>query len=242
MNAHLDVVLACADSATRQRALRVHDRLVDELGEEYLLGFTWWPFTLLKSPSRFEHAVRTAADADLIIVAAASGASLPKAVESWIAAWRVAKRNRVRQSPSTSPSCGAGIPPHPIDNQMPERSNEAASHGHACRNAAAQDAAWTNGESMPFLAHPFGLSPFALYQEHAQQIAQSDAPPGIPTLLSAAAREDKGLEFFPHTFPLLEETPCCLADMPHHIVAQLRPMLEDVLTDDHSTRYWGIND
>lgn len=95
---------------------------------------------------------------------------------------------------------------------------------------------------MPYLAHPFGLSPFALHQEHAQPLAQGDAPAGIPTLLSAAAREGKGLEFFPHTFPLLEETPCCLADLPANVVAQLRPTLEDVLTDDHSTRYWGIND
>lgn len=241
MNAHLDVVLACADSATRQRALRVHDRLVDELGEEYLLGFTWWPFALLKSPSRFEHAVRSASDADLIIVAAAGGAILPKAVENWIAAWRVAKRMRSRQAVDRA---DAGGSPHSMGNDIrtPEHPQGPVPYAHGGKCDPAPNKTGANDGTMEFVAHPFGLSPFALYHDQAHAAPPADAPPGIPTLLSTAAREDEGLEFFPHTFPLLEETPCCLADMPPHVVVQLRPMLEEVLTDDHSTRYWGIND
>ena len=92
----LKVVVAYADAGTRERALRIHDHLVEELAEDFALQFTWWRFDFLRCPDMFEAAVNAAVEADLIVFAAHAGEELPARARAWVESWRGKRQQRKR--------------------------------------------------------------------------------------------------------------------------------------------------
>jgi len=51
-----------------------------------------------------------------------------------------------------------------------------------------------------------------------------------------------GMEFVPHVFPLMCETPCCLVDRSSGPARRLAGVLEQILTHPTGVPDWGIND
>lgn len=85
--APLSVVVAYADRATHERALRIHDELVEQLAGDCSFEFTWWKFDFLRHADMFEAAVEAAVLADLIIFSVHAAEPLPLKVEEWLRAW-----------------------------------------------------------------------------------------------------------------------------------------------------------
>ena len=87
MEGRLAVVVAYEDRVTRDRVIRIHDRVKKRLGEEVDFVFNWWRFDHLRDAGLFAEAVRSAVDADLILISAHAGGDFPRPIKAWINAW-----------------------------------------------------------------------------------------------------------------------------------------------------------
>ncbi len=94
----LNILVTFADTPTRERAVRIHGLLVDELGEDYSLHFTWWKFNLFACADLFEVAVEEAVKADMLLFSVHAAERWPPRVQSWIEAWKH-KREQRRRAP-----------------------------------------------------------------------------------------------------------------------------------------------
>lgn len=83
----LDVVVLYEDSATRDRALQVCDRLAVELESEVKLEFTWWRLDFLLDASVAWEATEAAVGAGMIVFALHLGHGLPHTLEHWVDTW-----------------------------------------------------------------------------------------------------------------------------------------------------------
>ncbi len=173
----LIILVAYADSATRERAQRLSDLLAQAVADEFAARFSWWKFDFLRDARMFEAAVEEAVRADLLVFAVHAAQPLPRPARRWLDAWR---------------------------------------HQRAQRRRAL----------VALLAGP-------------DPMAAPLAP--VHSLLQQAAR-DAGMEFLPHSFPLLNETPCCLANTVSESVHRLTPLLEEILTRHSDLPQWGLNE
>lgn len=83
----LAVVVAYEDRVTRDRMIRIHDRVKASLQEKVEFRFNWWRFDHLKDSELFAEAVRSAVAADLIVFSAHAGGQFPRHITAWINAW-----------------------------------------------------------------------------------------------------------------------------------------------------------
>ena len=81
------VAVTYADAFTRERAIRICDHMVVELGKDLNFTFSWWKFDYLCDPKLSRMAAQAAAQADMIIFSAHADDELSAAVRSWIESW-----------------------------------------------------------------------------------------------------------------------------------------------------------
>jgi len=79
-----NVVIAYEDFETGKHAKNTYDFLVEHLGDEFDFSNQMWKFDVLSVPKLKHMAVRDAAVADIIIVAAHGTGDLPQEVKSWL--------------------------------------------------------------------------------------------------------------------------------------------------------------
>ena len=87
------VFVVYEDVTTRNRAIRISQRLLNKFGLELSIDFSWWKFLYLEERNLAALASKNAAEADVIIVSAGAGEGLPWAVKHWIESWVSRKRN-----------------------------------------------------------------------------------------------------------------------------------------------------
>ena len=80
-------LIAYEDSLTRDRAMRICDRLVEKFWKDVEFDYSWWRFDFLRDVEIVDAAAQSAARADLILVSAHAGRELPPAVQKWIETW-----------------------------------------------------------------------------------------------------------------------------------------------------------
>jgi len=80
-------LIAYEDSTTRDRALRICDRLVEKFWKDVEFDYSWWRFDFLRDLDIVDAAAYSAAGADLILVSAHAGRELPLPVQRWIETW-----------------------------------------------------------------------------------------------------------------------------------------------------------
>lgn len=139
--APLNVVVAYADCATHERALRIHDQLVEQLAGDWSCEFTWWKLDFLRHADMFKAAVEAAVQADLIVFSLHAAEPLPPKVEEWLEAWR--DKREKRRSASIALIGGA--------TQLAAQALPA----HALLQSVARTA------GMEFVPHAFPISPEA---------------------------------------------------------------------------------
>jgi hypothetical protein len=76
--------IACEDNAAFFQARKVEDQVKVLCGEEIKTSRVFWSFSLLRHPRLRQHAVREAAEAQLIIVSVTSNQHLPSSVKALI--------------------------------------------------------------------------------------------------------------------------------------------------------------
>jgi len=81
------VLISYEDSTTRDRAMRVCDRLMEKFWKDVEFDCNWWRFDFLRDLGIVDAAAHSAARADLILVSAHAGRELPPAVQKWIETW-----------------------------------------------------------------------------------------------------------------------------------------------------------
>jgi hypothetical protein len=86
-NSALNVVIAYEDLETGKRAIKTYEYLVGQLSDECLFSNQMWKFDVLSVPKLKEIAAKDAAAADLIIISAHEGKSLPSEVKAWMEVW-----------------------------------------------------------------------------------------------------------------------------------------------------------
>ena len=87
----LSALIAYEDSVTRDRAMRMCDRLVEKFWKDFEFDISWWRFDFLRDAELAQAAASTAARSDLVLISAHGGRELPAAVSHWIETW-VARR------------------------------------------------------------------------------------------------------------------------------------------------------
>jgi hypothetical protein len=80
-------LIAYEDTMTRDRALRICDRLVAKFWKDVEFDYSWWRFDFLRDREILDAAAHSAARADLILVSAHSSRELPSSVQGWIETW-----------------------------------------------------------------------------------------------------------------------------------------------------------
>ena len=84
MGAPFNVVIAYEDSVTGKRAKALFDRLARGLDPSVNLVLKLWKFSVLESASLRELAISDAADAAVVVVAAANDGELPAGIKTWM--------------------------------------------------------------------------------------------------------------------------------------------------------------
>lgn len=82
-----DLVIAYEDTATRNRAMRLHDHLARQLEDDFDLQCAWWKFDHLADPTLGEQAVDDAVSADMIVLSVHPGTELSPDAQRWIDGW-----------------------------------------------------------------------------------------------------------------------------------------------------------
>ena len=81
------VVVLYEDRETRDRVLGVSRQMEGHVGAEVQLKFSWWKFDFLRDLQLAEQAARHSSLADMLIVSAHPGRSLPAAFTEWVETW-----------------------------------------------------------------------------------------------------------------------------------------------------------
>lgn len=92
----LNVLIAYETLAMGRAAERVYSNLVDALGGEFLLHLDLWRFDVLEISEIRAAAARSAAESDIIFIAASGQKPLPQQVRQWIETWLVERRENPR--------------------------------------------------------------------------------------------------------------------------------------------------
>ena len=80
----LSALVAYEDSITRNRAMRICDRLVQKFWKDFEFDFSWWRFDFLRDAELAQAAAAAAADSDLVVISAHGGRELPAPAQQWI--------------------------------------------------------------------------------------------------------------------------------------------------------------
>jgi len=81
------VVVLYEDRETRDRVLEVSRHMAIQVGDEIQLKFSWWRFDFLQDPELAQQAANAASVADMLLVSAHPGRSLPLEFTQWIERW-----------------------------------------------------------------------------------------------------------------------------------------------------------
>lgn len=80
-------LVAYEDPATRDRALRLCDRLMERFWKDVEFDFSWWRFDFFTDPAMVDAAASAAAHSHLVLVSAHARRELPSPVQRWVEAW-----------------------------------------------------------------------------------------------------------------------------------------------------------
>lgn len=83
----ISVLVAYEDLSTRDRAMRVCDRLMQKFWKDDEFDFSWWRFDFFNDPAIVDAAANAAAHSNLILVSAHARRELPLAVQHWVETW-----------------------------------------------------------------------------------------------------------------------------------------------------------
>jgi len=81
------VVVIYEDGFTGKRAKHFYDKLISELEDECAFSLQLWNFQVLAIPELRESAVKSAAQADFVILSCHGKAGLPADIREWIESW-----------------------------------------------------------------------------------------------------------------------------------------------------------
>ena len=87
----LNVAVVYQDAPTRKWAAQVCDLVSRLIGKEAMHS-TWWAISHLNDPEMLADSVRTAMEADVIVVSIYDAKELPANLRSWIEAWLPRRR------------------------------------------------------------------------------------------------------------------------------------------------------
>ena len=90
----ISALVAYEDPPTRDRALRVCDRLMERFWKDLEFNFSWWRFDFFTDSTMVEAAASAAAHSHLLLVAAHARRELPSAVQRWVEAWLPRRQSR----------------------------------------------------------------------------------------------------------------------------------------------------
>jgi len=82
-----DLVIAYEDLATRNRAMRLHDHLDRQLGDDYDFHCAWWKLEHLREPTLREQAVDDAMSANMIVISVHGESELLPPARAWMDDW-----------------------------------------------------------------------------------------------------------------------------------------------------------
>jgi len=82
-----DLVVAYEDSATRERAMSLHDHLAKKLSDDFDFQCAWWKFEHIADDTLREQAVDDATSANMIVLSLRAGNDLPAAAQQWMEGW-----------------------------------------------------------------------------------------------------------------------------------------------------------
>lgn len=81
------VFIACEDEAAFFQALTLQEQVENRCGGEFGISRVFWNFALLRQQDLREHAIREAAESDMVIVSFQGGNELPPHVRNWVESW-----------------------------------------------------------------------------------------------------------------------------------------------------------
>jgi hypothetical protein len=87
-------VVVYEDDRTRDRGLRLYNKIEREFWSEIEFEFSWWRFDYLGDPDLAREAAGAATRADWVVFSAHGGLELPPVVRKWIETWSSRKANR----------------------------------------------------------------------------------------------------------------------------------------------------
>ncbi len=82
--AEFNLVVLYKDAAACRHALEAQDKLIAESGPDCSVNTTWWQFDSLRHADIFEASILAAEQADVIMVAAPEGETLPPVARVWL--------------------------------------------------------------------------------------------------------------------------------------------------------------
>lgn len=82
-----DLVVAYEDADTRTRALRLYDRLAQQLRDDHDFQCSWWKFDHLANPVLRQEAADAAVDANMVILSIQAHRELPAIHKAWLDGW-----------------------------------------------------------------------------------------------------------------------------------------------------------
>ena len=88
------VVVLYEDAATRQRAMKVCDHLVQQFWAEVEFKFHWWRTDFLEDDTMAATAAADAGNADFIVVSSSAERELSPFVKNWFEAWIAQRQGR----------------------------------------------------------------------------------------------------------------------------------------------------
>lgn len=80
----LNIVVVFADTMLAKKSTQIYNDLIEQFAPDCVFNASWWKFDRLLQPHLFETARHTAAEADIVIVAAHAREDLPEAVKGCI--------------------------------------------------------------------------------------------------------------------------------------------------------------
>ena len=81
------VVVACEDVTTASQACALLKRVGSNAGTQGRLIYSWWTFSVLNNAQLRQFAAAEAAEADLVLIAAREGPTLPEPLKEWAQLW-----------------------------------------------------------------------------------------------------------------------------------------------------------
>ena len=95
-NHSVKVAIGYDDFPDGQRAMRMCQHLIEQLGREFQFSARLWKFALLAVPKLAEDAAQDAAEADMIIISAHGRGTLPNDLKDWVSGTPVRRRRGAR--------------------------------------------------------------------------------------------------------------------------------------------------